>query len=112
MRTVAGPDVDHLTRMYRVMKSDLAAWISDRMDPGFVAGFLRLMRSDQAGLILANKDAKKARMVSSRLASMNDDVCQMGRAPNRSPLNGPAEYRCLSRSAAVRHIGRETERKC
>ena len=44
------------------------------MDPAFAAGFLRLMPSEQAGLILASMDSKKAYVISVKLATMNADV--------------------------------------
>ena len=50
------------------------AAIFDQMDPAFAAGFLRLMQSDQAGMILAGMDTSKAYVVSVRLASLNDDI--------------------------------------
>lgn len=67
-------DIRHLAQMYSVMKPDQAATIFNQMDPAFAAGFLRLMNSEQAGLILANMESKKAYVVSVKLASMNSDV--------------------------------------
>lgn len=67
-------DIRHLAQMYSVMKPDQAATIFNQMDPAFAAGFLRLMNSEQAGLILANMESKKAYVVSVKLASMNADV--------------------------------------
>lgn len=78
MQADADRDVKHLAQMYSVMKPDQAAGIFNQMDPGFAAGFLRLMPSDQAGLILAAMEAQKAYVVSVRLASMNDDVRHAG----------------------------------
>lgn len=67
-------DIKHLAGMYSAMKPDSAASIFNQMDPAFAAGFLRLMPSEQAGLILANMDAKKAYVISVKLATMNADV--------------------------------------
>lgn len=74
MRSSAGEDIQHLVRMYSAMKPDRAAEIFDKMDPKFAAGFLRGMKSDQAGLILSNMDAVKAYQVSLDLASKNSDL--------------------------------------
>lgn len=74
IQAVSDRDLEHLAQMYSVMKPDQASQIFNQMDPGFAAGFLRLMQSDQAGLILANMDAQKAYVVSIRLATLNDDV--------------------------------------
>jgi len=67
-------DIRHLAGMYSAMKPDAAASIFNQMDPAFAAGFLRLIPSEQAGLILANMDAKKAYVISVKLATMNADV--------------------------------------
>jgi flagellar motility protein MotE (MotC chaperone) len=67
-------DIRHLAGMYSAMKPDAAATIFNQMDPAFAAGFLRLIPSEQAGLILANMDAKKAYVISVKLATMNADV--------------------------------------
>ncbi|WP_084395827.1 MotE family protein [Henriciella aquimarina] len=74
MEAEAGQDLDHLAQMYGAMKPDQAAAIFDQMDPGFAAGFLRLIPSDQAGAILAGMDSNKAYVVSLKLASMNGDI--------------------------------------
>lgn len=74
MQNGSDRDVQHLAQMYGVMKPDQAAQIFNQMDAGFAAGFLRLMQSDQAGLILASMEPQKAYVVSVKLASMNDDV--------------------------------------
>lgn len=74
MQTSSDRDIEHLARMYSAMKADQAAQIFNQMDAGFAAGFLRMMASDQAGLVLANMEAEKAYLVSVKLASMNDDV--------------------------------------
>ena len=73
-RFVCDPDIRHLAGMYSAMKPDAAATIFNQMDPAFAAGFLRLIPSEQAGLILANMDAKKAYVISVKLATMNADV--------------------------------------
>ena len=70
----ADADIKHLAQMYSVMKPDQAATIFNQMDPAFAAGFLRLMQSEQAGMILANMDSKKAYVISVKLATMNADV--------------------------------------
>jgi flagellar motility protein MotE (MotC chaperone) len=67
-------DIKHLAGMYSAMKPDAAASIFNQMDPAFAAGFLRLIPSEQAGLILANMDSKKAYVISVKLATMNADV--------------------------------------
>jgi len=67
-------DIKHLAGMYSAMKPDAAASIFNQMDPAFAAGFLRLIASEQAGLILANMDSKKAYVISVKLATMNADV--------------------------------------
>lgn len=74
IQAVSDRDLQHLAQMYSVMKPDQASQIFNQMDAGFAAGFLRLMQSDQAGLILANMDTQKAYIVSVRLATMNNDV--------------------------------------
>ena len=68
--------------MYSAMKADQAAQIFNQMDAGFAAGFLRLMASDQAGLIMVNMQTQKAYLVSVKLATMNDDVRNLGMAAN------------------------------
>ena len=82
MQASSDQDIEHLARMYSAMKPDQAAQIFNQMDAGFAAGFLRLMASDQAGLILANMEAQKAYLVSVKLATMNDDVRNMALAAN------------------------------
>lgn len=67
-------DIKHLAGMYSAMKPDAAASIFNQMDPAFAAGFLRLIPSEQAGLILANMESKKAYVISVKLATMNADV--------------------------------------
>ncbi|MEQ8557488.1 MAG: hypothetical protein RIB03_04150 [Henriciella sp.] len=74
MSASADQDIEHLAQMYAAMKPDQAAAIFNQMDPGFAAGFLRLMPSDQAGMILASMDASKAYVVSVKLASKNEDI--------------------------------------
>lgn len=82
MQASSDEDIAHLASMYSAMKADQAAQIFNQMDAGFAAGFLRLMVSDQAGLILANMEAEKAYLVSIRLATMNDDVRPDGSSAN------------------------------
>ena len=43
MQAFASEDLNHLAQMYGAMKPDQAATIFDQMDPGFAAGFLRLL---------------------------------------------------------------------
>ncbi|KCZ51027.1 hypothetical protein HY29_06655 [Hyphomonas beringensis] len=74
MSETANQDIQHLAQMYGAMKPDQAAGIFNQMDPGFAAGFLRLIPSDQAGLIMANMQSDKAYIVSVKLASQNKDV--------------------------------------
>lgn len=74
MQAFAGEDLNHLAQMYGAMKPDQAATIFDQMDPGFAAGFLRLLNSEQAGLIMANMESQQAYIVSVRLASLNEDL--------------------------------------
>ena len=82
MQVSSGKDIQHLASMYSAMKADQAAQIFNQMDAGFAAGFLRLMASDQAGLIMANMDAQKAYLVSVKLATMNDDMRNLEMAAN------------------------------
>ncbi|MEM7329957.1 MAG: hypothetical protein AAF437_14545 [Pseudomonadota bacterium] len=74
MQAFASEDLNHLAQMYGAMKPDQAATIFDQMDPGFAAGFLRLLNSEQAGLIMANMESQQAYIVSVRLASLNEDL--------------------------------------
>ncbi len=74
IQTASDADIKHLAGMYSIMKPDQAATIFNQMDPAFAAGFLRLMASEQAGMILANMDSKKAYVISVKLATMNADV--------------------------------------
>ena len=60
LQDASNDDMEHLARMYGTMKPDQAASIFDQMDSDFAAGFLRLMRSEQAGMILAGMETKKA----------------------------------------------------
>ena len=76
MQAFAGEDLKHLADMYGAMKPDQAATIFDQMDPGFAAGFLRLLSSEQAGLIMASMESQQAYVVSVRLASLNEDLRQ------------------------------------
>jgi flagellar motility protein MotE (MotC chaperone) len=74
MQATAAADIKHLAQMYSAMKPDQAAAIFNQMDPVFAAGFLRVMPSEQAGQILAGMDAKKAYVLSLKLAAQNADV--------------------------------------
>jgi flagellar motility protein MotE (MotC chaperone) len=74
MQAFAGQDLNHLAQMYGAMKPDAAATIFNQMDPGFAAGFLRLLSSEEAGLIMANMESQQAYIVSVRLASINEDL--------------------------------------
>ncbi|PHR82656.1 hypothetical protein [Henriciella sp.] len=81
MTVNAEADIEHLTDMYSAMKPDQAAMIFNQMDPGFAAGFLRLMNSDQAGLILAGMQSDKAYVVSVQMANRNRDIRSAARKP-------------------------------
>lgn len=72
MQQASDADIKHLAAMYATMKADQAASIFNQMDPGFAAGFLRLLPSEQAGMILASMASDKAYVVSVKLATMND----------------------------------------
>ena len=74
MQEVSNDDMEHLARMYGTMKPDQAASIFNQMDSTFAAGFLRLMRSEQAGMILAGMETQKAYAVSLKLAAQNEDI--------------------------------------
>ena len=74
MRVRADEDVQHLAQMYGAMKAKEASEIFNRMDPGFAAGFLRELNSEQAGLILAGMNTEKAYVVSLKMASVNMDI--------------------------------------
>ncbi|MEO0608226.1 MAG: hypothetical protein AAFY82_08330 [Pseudomonadota bacterium] len=78
MQAFASEDLNHLAQMYGAMKPDQAAVIFNQMDPGFAAGFLRLLASEQAGLIMANMESQQAYIVSVRLASLNEDLRRDG----------------------------------
>ena len=64
-------DITHLASMYENMKPQEASKIFNRMDPAFAAGFLRIMNSTNAGLILAGMEPEKAYSISVVLASRN-----------------------------------------
>ena len=81
MSSTANQDIQHLAQMYSAMKPDQAAGIFNQMDPSFAAGFLRLIPSDQAGLILANMEGEKAYIVSVKIASQNRDLRDASVAP-------------------------------
>ncbi len=68
---LAQNDVIHLTTMYATMKPKQAALIFNKMNSRFAAGFLREMKGQRAGLILAAMDAQKAYEISLVLASRN-----------------------------------------
>lgn len=74
MQAAADEDLAHLARMYGAMKPREAASIFNQMDPGFAAGFLKLMPSEQAGQVLAGMESDKAYIVSVKLASVNADI--------------------------------------
>ena len=74
MQVVASQDMEHLAQMYGTMKPDAAASIFNQMDPSFAAGFLRLLPSEQAGLIMAGMETDKAYVVSVELATLNHDI--------------------------------------
>lgn len=74
MSAASDADLQHLAKMYAAMKPGQAALIFDNMDPAFAAGFLKLIDSEQAGLILASMDARRAYIVSVELANANADI--------------------------------------
>lgn len=74
MTAEAEMDITHLAQMYGAMKPDQAAQIFDKMDPSFAAGFLRELRSEQAGLILARMEPNNAYAVSIKIAARNEDI--------------------------------------
>jgi flagellar motility protein MotE (MotC chaperone) len=74
MQASANDDLTHLARMYEAMKPDKAAAIFNKMDHQFAAGFLRLMKSEQAALIMANMTADSAYLVSVTIANQNNDI--------------------------------------
>ena len=84
MQVVADRDMEHLAQMYGTMKPDAASQIFNQMDPAFAAGFLRLLPSEQAGLIMANMETDKAYVVSVELATMNHDI-RLAAAENQRP---------------------------
>lgn len=71
LKTVATDDLKHLVSMYQTMKPKQAAEIFDSMDPAFAAGFLREMKSENAGLVMANMDARKSYAISIIIAGRN-----------------------------------------
>ncbi|MEE9328952.1 MAG: hypothetical protein V3V30_02350 [Parvularculaceae bacterium] len=62
-------DIIHLTKMYENMKPKQAAEIFDKMDPVFAAGLLHGMKSNQAGLVMANMSPEKAYIISVMIAN-------------------------------------------
>ena len=74
MQQQASQDIVHLAKMYGSMRAEQAAEIFNQMDPDFAAGFLMQLPSDQAGLILANMENRKAYVVSVSMASDNADI--------------------------------------
>ncbi len=74
LQKTANEDITHLTSMYQSMKPQQASEIFNQMDSVFAAGFLREMKSDQAGLILANMNPDKAYEISIIIASKNSDL--------------------------------------
>ena len=74
MQVTSREDLQHLAQMYGAMKADQAAQIFNQMDPAFAARFLRMISSDQAGLILAGMETDKAYVVSVKLANFNADI--------------------------------------
>lgn len=74
MQATSRQDLQHLASMYGAMKADQAAQIFDQMDSAFAARFLRMISSEQAGLILAAMDTDKAYVVSVEIANFNADI--------------------------------------
>lgn len=73
LQRTASADITHLTTMYASMKPQEASDIFNKMDSVFAAGFLREMRSEQAGLILANMNPDKAYEISIIIANKNSE---------------------------------------
>ncbi|MEO9968481.1 MAG: hypothetical protein ABJG15_01415 [Hyphomonadaceae bacterium] len=74
MQEQASQDIIHLAKMYSSMKAEQAAEIFNQMDPDFAAGFLTQLPSEQAGLILANMEKRKAYIVSLSVAAETADI--------------------------------------
>lgn len=74
MQATSRQDLQHLASMYGAMKADQAAEIFNQMDSSFAARFLRMISSEQAGLILAAMDAENAYEVSIEIANFNADI--------------------------------------
>ena len=74
MQEQANQDIIHLAKMYSSMKAEQAAEIFNQMDPDFAAGFLTQLPSEQAGLILANMEKRKAYIVSLSVAAETADI--------------------------------------
>ncbi|NHK28476.1 hypothetical protein FF098_011215 [Parvularcula flava] len=64
-------DITHLAAMYENMKPAEASKIFNQMDPSFAAGFLRIMNSTNAGMIMAGMEPEKAYSISVVLANRN-----------------------------------------
>ena len=60
--------------LVKTMKPKQASIIFNQMDPVFAASFLRLMDSNNAGLIMANMESKKAYTISVIMANRNADM--------------------------------------
>jgi flagellar motility protein MotE (MotC chaperone) len=67
----AEADVARLVKLYENMKPKEAAAVFSEMAPEFAAGFLALMRTDSAALVLAGLEPKTAYAISVLMAGRN-----------------------------------------
>lgn len=74
MQASSDEDLKHLAQMYGSMKPTQAAEIFNKMDSAFAAGFLRMINTEQAGLILAGMETQRAYVVSVEMANRNSDI--------------------------------------
>lgn len=71
LQSIATGDLRHLVAMYETMKPKKAAEIFSKMDPKFAAGFIRQIKPNTAGLILAEMDSTASYKVSLIIANQN-----------------------------------------
>jgi len=74
MQAASDEDLKHLAQMYGSMNPTQAAEIFNKMDSAFAAGFLRMINTEQAGLILAGMETQRAYVVSVEMANKNSDI--------------------------------------
>ncbi len=72
--TAASTDLDRLTAMYENMKPKEAAALFEEMSPVFSAGFLGMMRTEAAALIMSQLTPQTALSISIVLAGRNANV--------------------------------------